>query len=541
MKLEPLVSQLSILTKRLEVQRLQINWAQREYLEVAQRQLETTGKVRIIVLKARQLGISTITEALLFTLCFVYPNYKSLVIAHEIPASQNLLAMTQRYWDTYPFRAMFSTKYAGKNQLQWNENGSSMSVATAGNKGVGRSATIHGVHASEVAFWPDPEVAMLGLLQTIPSSPGTVVVLESTANGMGNYFHEQWLAAEAGESDFEPLFFPWHRHPEYTGTAIGVPVGSLGQLDEDEEKLAATGVSEDRLVWRRWAVKNLCGGDRLKFMQEYPSTPQESFIASGTNVFPFAELNRAYEPEDGYRGMLIEDASGVSFKPSADGPLTVYRAPAGDDHGQYFVAGDPTRTTYGDYAVAQVINRRTLEQVAEWRGRVDAATFADVLFLLGTYYNTADVSSEIEGPGYATIGALIAKNYPRLYQKARADTTPGKVSQDLFGWSTTAQSKHLLVGWLLRAVVDGSLTIHSGTLFNEMKSFVTLPGGGYGPASEAGGSAKGQVKQYDDCVLAMGQAVTCHFLSSPVMPYGSSSQDADVPAVQSAPWEAWEQ
>lgn len=538
MQLEPLISRLSILTKRLEVEPLVPNWAQREYLEMAQRQLETTGKVRIIVLKARQLGISTITEALLFTLCFVYDNYKALVIAHEIPASQNLLAMTQRYWDTFQFAPMFSTRYAGKNQLMWNETGSSLSVATAGNKAVGRSATIHGVHASEVAFWPDPEVAMLGLRQTIPSTPGTVIVLESTANGMGNYFHKTWLEAEAGESEYEPLFFPWHRHPEYTGSAIGVPVGSLGELDEDEQVLRDMGISDDRLVWRRWAIRDLCQGDVLKFKQEFPATPAEAFIASGTNVFPHAELTAAYEPEPGARGLLHESAAGVEFKPSSDGPLTVWRAPSPDaDHGQYFVAGDPTHSTRGDFAVAQVINRRTLEQVAEWRGRIDPVSFADILFLLGKYYNTAELTTEIEGPGYATIGALLAKNYPRVYNKARPDATPGKMSQDFYGWSTTMQSKQLAIGWLLRVIVDGSLIIHSSTLFNEMKSYVTLDSGGYGPASEVRGSGGGGPKGYDDTVMAMAMAVTCHFMSSPLMAYGA--RDTPVQTVESAPWEDW--
>lgn len=538
MQLEPLVTRLSILTKQLEVREIELNWAQREYIAVAERQLRETGRIRIIVLKARQLGISTITEALLFTLCFIYDNYKSLVIAHEIPASQNLLAMTRRYWDTYPFNPLFHTQYAGRNEIKWAETGSSLAVATAGNSAVGRSATFHAVHASEVAFWPDAETVMVSLRQTIPSSAGTAIVLESTANGMGNYFHKTWVEAEAGDSEFEALFFPWHKHPEYTGSAIGVPVGNLGVLNDEEEALRAMGVSDDRLVWRRWAIKNLCQGDINQFKQEYPSTPGEAFIASGTNVFPFAELTAAYEPEPGYRGLLVEDASGVHFKQSSDGPLTVWRAPTPDsDHGQYFVAGDPTHSTRGDFAVAQVINRRTLEQVAEWRGRIDPVTFADVLFLLGKYYNTAEVTTEIEGPGYATIGALLAKNYPRIYNKARPDATPGKMSADFFGWSTTLQSKHLAINWLLRVVVDGSITIHSATLFNEMKSYVTLDSGGYGPASEANSGHRGP-KGYDDTVMAMAVAVTCHFMSSPLMPYGA--QDAPTQSVESAPWEDWQ-
>lgn len=537
MDLEPLVKRLSILTKDLTVEPLELNWAQQEYLEAAARQLVTTGRIRLIVLKARQLGISTITEALLFTLCFIYDNYRAMVIAHEVPASQNLLAMTQRYWDSYPFKDLFSTKYAGRNYLQWTETGSSIGVATAGNKGVGRSATIHAVHASEVAFWPEPEIVMTGLRQTIPSTPGTAVILESTANGMGNYFHEQWMRAEQGESEFEPLFFPWWRHPEYTAEAVGLPVEKLTDIDEEEVILREMGLSDSRLIWRRWAVRNLCQGDLLKFKQEYPATPEEAFVASGTNVFPHAELTKAYEPLPGVRGVLQETTAGVEFQPASDGPLTIWKNPSPDeDHGKYFVAGDPTHSTRGDFAVAQVINRRTLEQVAEWRGRIDPVTFADVLYQLGLYYNTAEVVNEIEGPGYSTIGALLAKNYPRVYNKARPDQTPGKMSQDQYGWSTTMQSKHLAIGWLLRVVVEGSLTIHSSTLFNEMKSYVTLDNGSYGPATNTG-----KDKGYDDTVMAMAIGVTCHFMSSPLMAYGIESEAVAGSFGESTtvPWDDW--
>lgn len=534
--LEALIGQLSILTKNVQVEKIELNWAQREFLAVAQRQLLTTGKIRIIVLKARQLGISTITEALLFTLCFLFHNYKALIIAHEVPASQNLLAMTQRYWDTYPFRDVYSTKYAGRNYLQWTETNSSMGVATAGNTAVGRSATIHGVHASEVAFWPEPELVMLGLRQTIPSTPGTAIILESTANGMGNYFHEQWLKAERGESEFEPLFFPWHKHPEYTAEAIGMAGKPLGELDDEERALREMGVSDSRLIWRRHAIRDLCMGDLLKFNQEYPSTAEIAFTASGTNVFPHAELTAVYDPAPGSRGTLYEDSSGVHFKVASDGPLTVWKAPSPDpDHGQYFVAGDPTHSTRGDFAVAQVINRRTLEQVAEWRGRIDPVSFASVLFNLGKFYNTAEVVTEIEGPGYSTIGALLTKGYPRLYNKARPDTTPGKMSQDQFGWSTTLQSKHWAIGMLLRAVVDGSLTIHSAQLYNEMRNYVTLDNGGYGPAT-----GNGREKGYDDTVMAMAIAVTCHFMSSPLGPYGAMTEFVDGSLdMGDPPWSSW--
>jgi len=520
--LRALVTRLSILTKDIEVVPFVPNWAQEEFLAVAQRQLDTTGRVRIITLKARQLGISTVTEAMLYCTCHVIPNYKAMVMAHEVPASQNLLAMTQRYWDTDPLKPLYSTKYEGQNKLAWETPGvdatSSMTVATAGNKAVGRSATIHGLHASEVAYWPEPKKVWTGLAQTIPKKPGTIVVIESTAQGVGNFFEQMWNRAVNGESEYEPLFFPWHRHPEYTAEAIGIdPTRPLGPLDQAEQMLREMGISDSRLWWRRHCIRDECDNDVHMFDQEYPATPEMAFVSSGTNVYPHVDLTDCYHPEPGYKGQLIETSRGVHFEQASDGPLTIYRAPSADpDYGQYLVAGDPTRTTRGDFACVQVLNRRTLEQVAEWRARITPAAFADVLFQLGVFYNNALITSEIEGPGYATIGALIAKNYPYIYKRSRPDATPGKVS-DQHGWSTTKQSKHMAVGWTKSVIVAHDLTIHSSTLYAEMKNYVVLDNGEYGPASKDG---------FDDTVMAMNIAVACHMLEPPPMPYAGGASRA---------------
>jgi hypothetical protein len=480
-KLQSFLESLMIQQKDARVVPFRLNWAQQEVLEVVERQMRTTGRVRIIVLKARQLGISTFFQALLFVLSFLTPGYRGLVVAHEIPASQNLLAMTHRYWDTYPFKRLFTLKSMSKNDLSWVETGSAIKIATAGNKALGRSSTI---------------------------------AMESTAEGVGNFFHQQWKLAEDGESEYEPIFLPWWRHPEYLASHINVPHDNLGSLDSEEKILRGMGLSDDRLAWRRWAIKNLCGNDLRKFQQEYPATPEEAFLSSGSNVFPAHSLRDCYKPERGYQGMLVRDGLSVKFVPHEDGPLTVFQAPSKDrDYGKYVVAGDPTHTTRGDFACAQVLNRRTMEQVAVWRGRIDPASFGEELFKLGLYYHEALVVSEIEGPGYSTIGKLLGMEYPNIYRRARPDSTPGKVSGDLHGWSTTVQSKHLAIGWLLKCVVDGSLAIHHPKTYGEMGNYITLENGGYGNADH---------EAHDDTVMALAIAVTCHILDGPLMAYGSN-------------------
>lgn len=517
MKLEPLIRDLKITDKKIGVVPLVPNWAQQAYLAKVEEQLATTGKVRLIVLKARQLGLSTITEALMFVMCFVIPKLQGLVVTHEVAASQNLLKMTQQYWDTWAFNPLYQSRFQSRNDLAWT-HGSAIRIATAGKKGaagVGRSSTTHFLHASEVAFWDDPETLMLGLRQAIPDTAGTGIVLESTANGVGNYFERTWHEAVAGENEFFPLFFPWWKHYEYTASYTGLPRVPFTNPSDEEKALLKMGVSEDSLLWRRWALVNLCNGDHLKLAQEYPSTPEEAFISSGMNIFNYQLLQRVYEPETGISGELSWDGRTATFQPNPNGRLTIFRKPNDEGMGQYIIGGDATRSAGGahsiksDFAVAQVINRFSHEQVAIWRGKPDPATFANELFKLGMFFGKAELVPEIQGAGQFVISALLEKGYPNIYQDRSPRKSPGRLIADSHGWSTNALSKHLMIGALVGQVVEGSLTIHDQTTFLEMRDFVNRDNSSYGPADENNG--------HDDCVDALAMAVTANLSGGPVM------------------------
>lgn len=528
MNLNPLIRQLSIVDKKAAQIPLRPNWAQQQYIDTVHASLEANKPIRIIVLKARQIGISTISQAVIFTLAFVFERVRGLVVANEVDNAQHLLGMTNTYWESYPFRRLYTQKYGSRNELAWVETGSSLRVATARNTKAGRAKTIHCLHASEVAFWEEADTTMLGLRQAVPELPATLICLESTANGVGNWFYATWQAAEQGDVDYVPLFFPWYQHPEYTASAINIPYYDLRNLDSEERALRAIGISDDRLAWRRWAIRNLANNDVTQFHQEYPTTPEEAFVATGTNVFPVGKLRDIYQPLTGRPGRLTRDGDSVRFQADIAGPLRVFKWPSRDtDHGVYMVAGDPTHTTRGDYACAQVINRRTHEQVAVYRGRIDPGSFGEELAKIGAYYNDAVLVPEVEGPGYATVSRLITIGYPHVWFNRLADRTPGKIS-DHYGWRTTARSKDLAIGWLLKYVVDKDILIHDARTFQEMRDYVTLPSGGYGPASEKG---------YDDTVMALAIGITAHALEPPLMAYagvGPGGGEEQVPT-----WEAW--
>jgi hypothetical protein len=514
MDLTPFVNKLTILDKNVNLVHLQPNWAQADYLARIEDQFRSKGSCRIIILKARQLGMSTITEALAYSMSFIMENYRSLIIAHEVDAARNLLKMTKRFHQYSPWSDYYTLKHDTRNDMEWVENGSSIKVATAGKKGdagVGRSSTNHFIHASEVAFWDEAETVWNGLSQTIPRTRGTFICFESTANGTGNFFHHMWEDAEAGENEYVPLFYPWWKHPEYTATEANLPVYALGHLDEDEEMLKnlmyAEGLRDElaeRIIWRRWAVKNLCNANVLQFQQEYPATAEEAFIASGLNVFPQDKLKACYERAPGLNGFLFRNGEEITFKADPHGPMKIFKKPSVD--GAYVVGGDPTRTTRGDFACAQIINRYTLEQVGIWRGKTSPGTFAEELYKIGTYFNGALIVPEIEGPGHMTVGQLIGMNYPNIFRRKKVDRTTHP-NVPTYGWSTTAHNKELAIGWLLQNIVNKDLLIHDHHTYMEMRDYVTQDSGGYGPADEKHG--------HDDTVMSMAIAITGHKMSGP--------------------------
>jgi hypothetical protein len=496
----------------------EINWAQDEFIAEFHNQWNANRPVRIIVLKARQLGISTATQALGFTLGFVMPDTQNLTVAHEMDSSEHLLTMSRRYWDTFDFKELYTPRYASRKHMEWVETGSSIKVITAKNEQAGRGRTIRFMHGSEVAFWENAEILMLGLEQTVPVFKETAIVLESTANGIGNYFYDTWNAAVQGDIDYVPMFFPWWKHPQYHSAHINLQPAEP-PFDAEEKSLAALIPADEykeRLGWRRWAIRNLAGNDIHRFHQEYPSTPEEAFVSTGLNVFPVQKLAGVYEKKTGRPGRLVRDTSvrnGVRFQDDITGPLTIYRWPSDNEEwGVYMVGGDPTHTTRGDYACAQVINRRNYEQVAIWRGRVDPMSFAEELAKLGMYYNQAVIASESTGPGYGTIGRLVQMNYPKLYRATWADKNPGAVAQ-VYGWNTTFKSKEWAIGHLLKLIVDEEISIHDSHTFTELRDYVTLPQGGYGPASDRG---------HDDTVMSLAIACIASATEPPVDPFGQN-------------------
>lgn len=533
-RLRPLIDNLSILTKSRRAARLATVYkpAQLALLDHTESCLKSGTPTRVIILKARQMGMSTMVEAIMFAFSMSWMHWQGLIVSQDTDASRKLLAMTQYFYDTYPYAPLYKQTGRAQGKLAWEPISTELTIAPSKRLGAGRGWTLQALHASEVGFWVHGGTLMGGLGESIHPEPGTFIALESTANGVGNYFHNSWVQAEEGEGDFTPLFFSWVLDPDYRNSRLPNRE-HIRFTDPDEEErllfsLLKRGVNtrstkipamspddiRDALLWRRWKIANKPQDDVRSptdfFHQEFPTIPEEAFLFTGTNIFDPRHLAAAYRPIRFWRG----DIQGRNLLKSSNGDLRIYRKPKPGE--EYTIAADPTFTSgrhQSDWSCLQVINRRTYEQVATFRSKSVAPNrLANKMMDLGKYYNMALLAPERKGGGLGVVAVLLEANYPNIYRQHKKARTPGQI-QDMYGWESNIDTKNEAVGHLVSmldlrhdAVNRGSNTgiiIHDDHTNREMKGYIRRENGELGNSNEA---------EYDDTVdaLAIAVAVTRH-------------------------------
>jgi uncharacterized protein (DUF2147 family) len=279
---------LFIRTKSDGIKPFTLNKAQRYIHERLEKQRREKGRVRAIILKGRQQGCSTYTEGRFMWRTTHSKGVKAFILTHEDDASKNLFAMAKRYYEHLPSPVKPVISNSNARELIFEKLDSGYSIGTAGNKAVGRSQTNQYFHGSEVAFWPNAAEHAKGILQTVPDADDTEVIYESTANGVGNFYHSQWKMAEAGLSDFEAIFVPWYWQDEYRKK-----LPESFEKTPDEEDLARFyDLDDEQVYWMRQKIAELSTGGRdgdSAFKQEYPMNAAEAFQVSGGDGLITAE------------------------------------------------------------------------------------------------------------------------------------------------------------------------------------------------------------------------------------------------------------
>ena len=271
---------LHIRTKEDGLCRFVLNSAQEYIHEKLEQQLEKEGRIRALILKGRQQGASTYVEGRFIHKTTHNKGKRAFILTHDSESTDALFEMTKRYYDNLPEFVKPVIAASNAKELKFSLLDSGYKIGTAGNAEVGRGQTIQYFHGSEVGFWKNAARLTKGVMQAVPKSGGSEIILESTANGVGNYFHKQWVAAEKGLSEFMPIFVPWYWQDEYRAE---VKPGFI--VTDEEKKLSELyGLDENQLQWRRFKIIELSadGEDGEKaFKQEYPMSSTEAFQVTG--------------------------------------------------------------------------------------------------------------------------------------------------------------------------------------------------------------------------------------------------------------------
>lgn len=279
------------------------NAAQRLLHAEIERMKAETGRVRVLGLKGRQQGFSTYVQGRFYQKVSTGYGKRAFILTHLAEATANLFGMTRRYLDQSPDWLRPSTKQNSASGIEFDTLAGEISVATAGSKGTGRSATAQFFHGSEIAYWPNATDHMAGIGQIVPDMDGTEIVLESTANGVGNPFHTMCMDALGKRSDYRLVFVPWMLQTEYQRT----PPPDWAAEGADADYAATHGLTPAQAYWRRMKIASDFAGDEALFDQEYPATIALAFRkVAGDTFIPVALVERA-------RKTFVVDARGAKI------------------------------------------------------------------------------------------------------------------------------------------------------------------------------------------------------------------------------------
>lgn len=502
---------LKIRTKEGKITALRPKPAQQMLLDAVKREREAGRPPRILILKARQLGLSTITEGMMFQDSATRRLVQTLIVAHRDDSTTKLFRMNKLFFDYLPRKLQPMCKHSNAKELVF-ENPtrdpaekrrrpglmSSIRCVTA-NDGMGRSETLNNVHLSEFAFWKGNKNEILdGVMQAVPAELNTLVVIESTANGY-NEFKDLWDGAMAGTNGWVPLFIAWFHEEKYR---MEVTEGTV--WDEEERSLMeAYHLDPEQMAWRRWCIAVNCHGEKRKFQQEYPSTPEEAFLFSGTPFFNnediLLRLAAAPEPADVGTFTYPEPAAGeapAEWMWSSDRRTGFIRVYAPPEPGVPYVIGGDTAGEGSDKFTAWVVDNRTGMQVAELEFTFSELLYARQLYCLGMWYNAALIAVETNFSTYPE-RKLEEWNYPNLYVRERFDTYTRK-NVKAFGFQTTPQTRPVILAGLHAVMEETAELVVSRNTLRQMLHFVYNED--RRPEAEAG--------EHDDLVMA---AAICHF------------------------------
>lgn len=528
------------------------NVGQDMVLDAVEEQLHAGEPVRVIVLKSRRWGISTLGEALVYWKTSLFANINGIVVAHKKQNTQEIFRIAKTFYDydsrhqlgiapeilasnelAIRFDTDRKTKALGRRGLN-----SHLMLETAEGTGVATGTTLQAAHLSETSKWSNPAI-MAGIGIALSKTPGSIGIMESTAEGYDAIFQKAWENAVAGRGGWKPVFLPWHLDPNNWMRLSEREREAWDFSDRSERELYERhSVPLECLKWRRMMLGSpdlIRAGytPEAVFSQEFPTTPEEAFLTSGKQFFLLDFLKRLETSEKGvhkpaYKATIDHERCLASRPPGSRDAIIV--APTKDDYGEltvweepqpgedYVVAGDVAEgLEHGDNSVAWVLKRSTLKFVARIKTRrADPDEFGTKCGLLAWWYNTALVGIEWNGPGISANGALRRLGYARAWFDRDVTRTDEPMAQRI-GWRTTAANRRSILDRLEEEIRQGTISMPAAEFYDEARTFQLVDG-----------RPEAMVGKHDDEIMAAAIAIQLHIRGGATR--GAKTQEAAKPA-----------
>lgn len=487
---------------------------QNEVLDYVESRWLNNEPCYLIIPKARRTHISTIIEAIIYALIIMGQDNNAIIVADEKKNARNILEMTKVFYNNLdPLFNVVAEKSKG-DDFYFKRINSRIVIDSAEKKTVGSSWFFSLIHLTEVSFWNNAETLTNELFQTLPDNKFVLVVLESIGNGVGGYFYNMVQDARKGLNDYKLMFFAWWQKKENVK-----PIA-----DKSKFKLQSSGIygneiaikekyhlTDEQMNWRRHNIKNKCGGNLKTFKEKNPSNIDECFQAFGVNVFDLEKLaliSKETRPHR-WRGILIEEDNKVIFKEDENGWLYIWEKPQFGYKNRYNLPLDTGGIWYksekdcADWSYGLVLDRLTKQDVASFHIHAPAYVVAQRLMLLGRYYNTCQITPEINKWKQETddqgepIVNILRDNYPNIYYRQKFDEITKQITRKLGFW-TDKNTKGLIVDKLIyfvNNIFELGWRINDINIIDELKVYVTDSKKGTYQASEG---------EKDDRVMTLG-------------------------------------
>ena len=492
-----------------------LNRPQRRYLSLLEEQRIALKPIRIIMLKARQWGGSTLTQVYMAWIQLVHlRNWNSIICAHLKDAAANIKGMYTKLLDNYPAWLLNSNEQPHFQPFERSANtsliaarGCKVTICSSESPEATRGSDTAMAHLSEAAFWNDtpahtPESLIRSIYGSVAMLPHSLVIIESTANGTGGYFHREYLRAKRNESDKQAIFVPWYEIEMYS-RPIDDPAAFASTLDTYEKWLWQKGATLEAIAWYR--AKRREYAQHADMMAEYPSDETEAFAHSGERIFdamavdrlrsncraPIATGDIAGRHLTGHKALLD-----ISFIAEQKGLLHIWQMPSHDTEmrNRYIVAVDVGgRSHKADYSVIAVFDRKglltndTVELVAQWRGHIDHDLLAWKAAQIATFYNKAllviesnTLETSCDDTRSTYILDTIAGHYNNLYARQASGDEINPSAPTRWGFHMNRSTKSTLVNTMINALRNNLYIEHDEGACHEFDVFERKPNGSYG-------------------------------------------------------------